>query len=461
MAAETKKNQSEKAQSSAEKSSSKAKSSSSKTSSKNSSAKKTSASATKSSASKTSQKSASSQSAKSAKSSEEKPKTSATKTSAQSTKTSAEKTLATKTSSSAGKNQQGSSAKSAKSKKSKAKKRKISIWEIILLIAVVIFAVWFFYFGGKAKIDSFLSKNFNTTSSELLNPESENQNSLENSQLQAENLHSSSQNQQNQQEKTANQSQTSETSQNSATSESEKSAFVKNIEIPLCPATVNGSAEDHEVHSYNGFQLCYRESYEDAEWVAYVLTRDELNAVTERSNKFHADKEISTGSATPSDYTNSGYDRGHLAPAADLVWSEESMNDSFLMSNMTPQAPDFNRGMWKSLEEQVRSWAQEFGEVVVVTGPILEKDASEYKKIGKNQVAVPEYFYKVLLAQDSSGVKIGTAFILPNSKCEGSIWDYSVSIDDVEKRTNLDFFSLLDDSLENQIEANTNFNEWK
>lgn len=423
MAAETKKNQSEKAQSSAEKSSSKAKSSSSKTSSKNSSANKT--------------------SQKSAKSSEERPKTSV---------------QSTKTSSSAGKNQQGSS---AKSKKSKAKKRKISVWEIILIIAVIIFAVWFFYFGGKAKIDSFLSKNFNTTSSELLNPESENQNLSENSQIQSENSQKSSENQQNQQENSANssQSQTCETSQKSA--ETQESAFVKNIEIPLCPATVNGSAEDHEVHSYNGFQLCYRESYEDAEWVAYVLTRDELNAVTERSNKFHADKKISTGSATPSDYTNSGYDRGHLAPAADLVWSEESMNDSFLMSNMTPQAPDFNRGMWKSLEEQVRSWAQEFGEVVVVTGPILEKDASEYKKIGKNQVAVPEYFYKVLLAQDSSGVKIGTAFILPNSKCEGSIWDYSVSIDDVEKRTNLDFFSLLDDSLENQIEANTNFNEWK
>lgn len=394
MAAKSKKNQSEKTQNSVEKSSNKAKSSSSKTSSKNSSANKT--------------------SQKSAKSSEEKPKTSAAK------------------------NQQNSSKSSTKSKKSKTKKRKISLWEIILIIAVVIFAVWFFYFGGKAKIDSFLSKNFNTTSSELLNPKSENH--------------------QNQQEKSANQTQTSETSQNSANLES---AFVKNIEIPLCPATVNGSAEDHEVHSYNGFQLCYRESYEDAEWVAYVLTREELNAVTERSNKFHSDKEISTGSATPSDYTNSGYDRGHLAPAADLVWSEESMNDSFLMSNMTPQAPDFNRGMWKSLEEQVRSWAQEFGEVVVVTGPILEKDASEYKKIGKNQVAVPEYFYKVLLAQDSSGVKIGIAFILPNSKCEGSIWDYSVSIDDVEKRTNLDFFSLLDDSLENQIEANTNFTEWK
>lgn len=412
MATKSKKNQSEKTQSSVEKSSNKAKSSSSKTSSKNSSANKT--------------------SQKSAKSSEEKPKTSATKTSA-------------------AKNQQNSSKSSAKSKKSKTKKRKISLWEIILIIAVVIFAVWFFYFGGKAKIDSFLSKNFNTTSSELLNPKSENQNSLEKSQIQSEN-------QQNQQEKSANQTQTSETSQNSANLES---AFVKNIEIPLCPAIVNGSAEDHEVHSYNGFQLCYRESYEDAEWVAYVLTRDELNAVTERSNKFHADKEISTGSATPSDYTNSGYDRGHLAPAADLVWSEESMNDSFLMSNMTPQAPDFNRGMWKSLEEQVRSWAQEFSEVVVVTGPILEKDASEYKKIGKNQVAVPEYFYKVLLAQDSSGVKIGIAFILPNSKCDGSIWDYSVSIDDVEKRTNLDFFSLLDDSLENQIEANTNFTEWK
>lgn len=344
---------------------------------------------------------------------------------------------------------QNSTEKSSRKTKSENKKKKISLWEIILIIALAVFAVWFFYFDGKSKIDSFLTKNFNTTISEIFNPDAENQNQTENVQ-----------NPQNQQENYGNSINSSANSENSA-QESAKSAFIKDIEIPLCPATLNGSAEDHEVHSYNGFQLCYRESYEDAEWVAYVLTRDELNAVTERSNKFRADKAISTGSATPGDYTNSGYDRGHLAPAADLEWSTESMEDSFLMSNMTPQAPDFNRGMWKSLEEQVRKWAEEFGELVIVTGPILEKDASEYKKIGKNEVAVPEYFYKVLLAQSSNGTKFGLAFILPNSKCEGSIWDYACSIDNVEQRTNLNFFSLLDDPTENQLEANTNLSFWE
>lgn len=244
-------------------------------------------------------------------------------------------------------------------------------------------------------------------------------------------------------------------------------SFTKHgLEIPVCKGTLSDDEnDDHEVHTYNGFTLCYRENYEVAEWVAYSLTKEELNAVTGRSDNFKSDTKISTGSAELSDYKGSGYDRGHLAPAADLEWSKESCNDSFLLSNMTPQAPQFNRGLWKTLEEQVRKWAGTFGEVFVVTGPILEKPASEYNSIGKNKVSVPEYFYKVLIAdisekQDGSDL-IGCAFILPNQKCEGSIWDYAVSIDEVEKRSGIDFFSLIPDETENSIEKMTDYSKWK
>ncbi len=344
-----------------------------------------------------------------------------------------------------------SNTKKSSVKKDKSKKKKISAWKIIPAFLVAAFLIWFFYFDGRAKVDSFLTENFNTDTTQIFNPQQEKSENSEN---------------QNQQETVETKSSQSEQSQNPGTEDENLSSgndsfATKEIEIPLCPATLNGSAEDHEVHSYNGFQLCYRESYEDAEWVAYNLTREELNAVTGRSNKFKADSKISTGSATPGDYTKSGYDRGHLAPAADLEWSVESMEDSFLMSNMTPQSPDFNRGIWKTLEEQVRSWAQKFGEVTIVTGPILEKPAGEYKTIGKNEVAVPEYFYKALLAKDSAGNKIAVGFILPNQKCDGDIWDFAVSIDEVEKRTGLDFFSLLSDSEESLIEKNTDFSEWK
>ncbi len=236
------------------------------------------------------------------------------------------------------------------------------------------------------------------------------------------------------------------------------------IEIPLCrgthPDTKDGEHSDHEVHEYLGFTLCYRESYENPEWVAYTLTSEELNAVTGRTEDFRQDPNISTGSATLSDYRGSGYDRGHMAPAADMEWSKESASESFLLSNMSPQAPQLNRGLWKDLESQVRTWAKTFGEVTVVTGPVLEKNAEEYTYIGQNKVSVPEYYYKVLLAQKDKK-KIAAAFILPNKKCEGTIWDYSVSIDEVEERTSLDFFSMLQDEEENILEENILVDDWK
>ena len=235
------------------------------------------------------------------------------------------------------------------------------------------------------------------------------------------------------------------------------------LAIPHCSATLAPSvqSEDHEVHSYSGFTICYRESFEEAEWVAYVLTREELNAVTGRTDDFREDPLISTGSASLNDYRKSGYDRGHLAPAADMEWSERSTHESFLLSNMTPQAPSFNRGMWKKLEEAVRDWAYRYGAVYVVTGPVLEKSADSYQSIGENKVAVPEYFYKALLSQKEDGTYIAMAFIMPNTKCEGSIWDYEVTIDELEERTSIDFFYLLDDNIEDAIEMQIKDDDWK
>ena len=219
--------------------------------------------------------------------------------------------------------------------------------------------------------------------------------------------------------------------------------------LPIC-----SRGEDHEAHQYAGFWLCYRESYETAEWVFYELTAAGLGRKSKRSNDFREDKSITTGSATLADYKGSGFDRGHLAPARDMAFSDEAMSESFLMSNMTPQAPAFNRGMWKDLEEQVRGWAFAFGRVFVATGPIWEKEAADYAFIGLNQVRVPEYFYKALLAKTSTGWQ-AAGFILPNRKCEGSLADYVVSVDEIEARCGVDFFAFLEDSVEDEIEAST------
>ncbi|MBQ2357093.1 MAG: DNA/RNA non-specific endonuclease [Treponema sp.] len=233
--------------------------------------------------------------------------------------------------------------------------------------------------------------------------------------------------------------------------------------------------KDHELHTYAGYTLCYRESYEQSEWVAYSLARSQLeHKVTGRTNDFRADTLISTGSAKPADYKGSGFDRGHLAPAADMAWSLKSAHDSFLMSNMSPQAPSFNRVIWKLLEEAVRNWAQQYGTIYVVTGPVLEKESNEYQSIGESEVAVPEYFYKALLVfipvyaeSNSAPYAISSAnekeieayrvqcaaFIVPNKGSGKDIYKFICSVDLAEERTGLDFFANLPDEVEDLAES--------
>lgn len=242
------------------------------------------------------------------------------------------------------------------------------------------------------------------------------------------------------------------------------------LEIPICGA--NHNVPNHEIRNFQNYSLCYREAYEQAEWSAYSLSSKQLVKNTERTNDFRPDPLISTQSASLADYKGSGYDRGHLTPAADMSFSERAMSETFYMSNMSPQAPQFNRGIWMYLESQVRTWAAKFGKVYVVSGPILEKPANSYHVIGSNKVAIPEYYYKVILAplykdaqdlntpEDSENI-IAIGFIIPNEKCDNTFWDYAVSIDEVENRTGLDFFSLLDDDIEEFVESKVIIKDWK
>jgi len=212
------------------------------------------------------------------------------------------------------------------------------------------------------------------------------------------------------------------------------------------------------VYSYPGYTLQYNETYEQADWVAYELTKEEvLGTAAERSDKFRSDPAIATGSATDADYKKSGYDRGHLAPAADMKFSEEAMTACFFYSNMSPQVPVFNRGIWASLEAMVRFWAVENGAVLVVTGPVLTKSA--YPAIGPNQVAVPEFFYKVILDNTPPELK-GIAFVLLNAAPDRPLSAYTCSIDRAEEITGLDFFPQLDDPTERLLEAASNTALW-
>lgn len=246
--------------------------------------------------------------------------------------------------------------------------------------------------------------------------------------------------------------------------------LTENLQVSECG--LKNHAADHELREFKYYSLCYRETYEQAEWSAECIKSSMLQKNASRSNDFRPDDKISTGSATLADYKSSGYDRGHLVPAADMSFDADAMSETFYMSNMSPQAPQFNRGIWVNLETQVRVWAQKFGKIYVVSGPVLNKSAQEFPSIGKNQVSVSEFYYKVILApvykneedkitpEDSESV-MAIGFIIPNQKCEKEFWDYAVSIDEVENITNIDFFPQLEDSLENQVESVFQLEDWK
>lgn len=219
------------------------------------------------------------------------------------------------------------------------------------------------------------------------------------------------------------------------------------IEIPMLKCNEN-------IIHYTGFSLSYNETYEQANWVAYELRAEETTSTIKRTNQFKPDTNIKTGSATHADYSKSGFDRGHLAPAGDMGWSVESMYDCFYYSNISPQLPGFNRGIWKKAEELTRRWARDYKRIYIVTGPVFTEDMPT---IGPHKVAVPSYFYKVIL--DFDNLK-GLGFIIPNASSLAALQNYVVTIDSVEKLTNIDFFPLLPDDQEEKIESLIHLNDW-
>lgn len=197
-------------------------------------------------------------------------------------------------------------------------------------------------------------------------------------------------------------------------------------------------------HTY--YTLAYSEDNEQAYWVYYELTSELIEGTQSRTDDFRPDPAVSTGSASLADYAGSGYDRGHLCPAADMTLNKTSMSESFFLSNMSPQVPGFNRGVWSRLESQVRKWALEYGRLYVATGPIFRDDKGA---IGADSVTVPGYYYKVLY----DGGERMIALVLPNASSSTSLDGFVTSVDEVERLTGIDFFSGLNDNLEDRLEG--------
>lgn len=221
------------------------------------------------------------------------------------------------------------------------------------------------------------------------------------------------------------------------------------------PTTAQGRVT--QIIKHVGYITCYNANWLIPNWVAYDLTKKEVHGTFPRPKKpFEPDPLVKGKSAEHGDYTNSGYSRGHMAPAADMKWSEQAMNESFYLSNICPQLAELNGGVWERLEERCRALADE-GTVYICCGPIM---SSSPKRIGSNGVAVSAKFFKVLCMQ-RKGHWQAIGFIMPNSAIKGIMFDYAMSVDEVERATGHNFFPSLPDDIEKVIESAWKMKDWQ
>lgn len=232
------------------------------------------------------------------------------------------------------------------------------------------------------------------------------------------------------------------------------------LEIPPAPPSLEMPAvtPQDQVVTYQGYVSSYNTQTLIPNWVAYELTDVETYGdATRQDILFSMDRSFKGKQAMREDYAGSGWTKGHMAPAGDFSWSQDAMEESFYFMNVCPQREELNKKDWQYLEKQVRRWAREFGKVWVITGPIVGDN--RYGTIGANHVVVPDAFFKAVLAQDGLGYQ-AIGFIMQNDDKRYFLEKCAYSVDELERRTGMDFFPALPDELENAAEASYNLAFW-
>ncbi|MCM1449029.1 MAG: DNA/RNA non-specific endonuclease [Clostridiales bacterium] len=224
----------------------------------------------------------------------------------------------------------------------------------------------------------------------------------------------------------------------------------------LLEKVVTNPLLDEQIVRYTGMTISFNPSMHIPNWVAYELTADEADGNEPRAGKFMADPHVD-GCASPADYRNTGFDRGHMAPAADMKWSSDAMRESFYMTNIAPQDNKLNRGAWSNLEDKCRQRARRDSTIIIISGPVLTDPVEMH--IGETGVAVPQRFFKVILSPYSE-TPAAIGFIMPNAAVKGGMQPCAVTVDEVEAVTGHDFFSALPDDIEDKVESTVNFNRW-
>ena len=225
------------------------------------------------------------------------------------------------------------------------------------------------------------------------------------------------------------------------------------MEIPAL--TTGGRIVQHGayVSSYNTETLI-------PDWVAYELTAEETGGTETREGmEFRMDPSLKgVRQAMREDYSGSGWTKGHLMPAADAAFSNSTMSETFYFTNVCPQDETLNAGDWQYLEKRVRQWANRYGSVWVVTGPIVGEN--RYGSIGDRDVVVPDAFYKALLIRKKNGSYSAIAFVMDNDDDRYYLKDCCMTVNDLEALTGFDFYPALDDLIEEKVESTLRLSDW-
>ena len=225
------------------------------------------------------------------------------------------------------------------------------------------------------------------------------------------------------------------------------------LEIPCYDFLVDG-----QIMVKRGYTVSFNPNTKLPNWVAYELTADETDGPwTRKGLRFVPDPDCLREQADKEDYKNSGYSRGHLAPAGDMKWDSLAMVESFYYTNCIPQETKFNNGKWNQLEEKTRRWAKQYGKMYVVCGPVYQSE--DTLRIGHHGVAVPDACFKALLVPKEDSYS-AIAFLMCNGGEDRTLSECACTVDELEAILSMDFFYNLPDKLERRVERVVTWDDW-
>lgn len=213
-----------------------------------------------------------------------------------------------------------------------------------------------------------------------------------------------------------------------------------------------------QVIEHIGYTTSYNSKTLNPDWVAYELTQEELQGNKKGSESFCWDPDVKGRKSRREDYKNKdNWDKGHMAPKADMKWSVQAYEESFYLSNICPQNRSLNGGDWLKTENLARRMAKRHGKAYIVCGPVFND--RKFGVLGENKVWIPDGFFKAILVP-TKGRYESIAFYMTNTPQKNNLKNYVYTVDDIEKLISRDLFVSLDDKIEKRTESVVNSKFW-